>query len=129
VGRWDRNRIEQVITNLLSNALKYGDRKPVRLEVTGGLQASLIVRDQGLGISPVDQQRIFERFERASSTRNFGGIGLGLWIVKEIVEALGGTVRVESEIGAGAAFIVALAYDGPETAASVMPAPPPTAAG
>jgi PAS domain S-box-containing protein len=117
IGRWDRNRVEQVITNLLSNALKYGDRKPVRVEVAGGPQALLKVRDHGIGISPTDQQRIFERFERASSTRNFGGIGLGLWIVKEIVDALGGTVRVESEIGAGSTFIVGLGFDGPRPAA------------
>jgi PAS domain S-box-containing protein len=106
MGRWDRNRLEQVITNLLSNALKYGNCKPVELEVTGEPSPRLLVRDHGLGISAVDQQRIFERFERASSTRNFGGIGLGLWIVKEIVTALNGQVRVESEPGAGSTFTV-----------------------
>jgi PAS domain S-box-containing protein len=109
VGRWDRNRLEQVITNLLSNALKYGSGKPVSLSVDmmDG-KARVVVRDQGVGISPDDQERIFGRFERAVSTRNFGGIGLGLWIVKEIVGALGGRVSVQSALGAGSTFTVEL---------------------
>jgi PAS domain S-box-containing protein len=112
-GCWDRNRVEQVITNLLSNALKYGDSKPVVVTVEPGERARLCVRDHGIGIPSGDQQRIFERFERAASTRNFGGIGLGLWIVKEIVAALEGEVRVESEVGAGSTFIVELPCAGP----------------
>jgi PAS domain S-box-containing protein len=114
LGQWDKNRLEQVVTNLVSNALKYGDCKPVRLVVEeeeaggGGRLARLSIHDRGLGISAVDQQRIFERFERASSTRNFGGIGLGLWIVKEILQALGGAVRVESQLGVGSTFVVEL---------------------
>jgi len=126
-GRWDRNRLEQVITNLMSNALKYGEGRPVDVTVEGGERARLSVRDRGIGISPNDQQRIFERFERAASTRNFGGIGLGLWIVKEIVAALDGQVWVESEAGAGATFIVELPYEGPRPrdAAAKAEAPPP----
>jgi PAS domain S-box-containing protein len=116
-GRWDKNRLEQVITNLMSNALKYGEGKPVDLTVEAGQRARLSVRDHGIGISPADQSRIFERFERATSTRNFGGIGLGLWIVKEIVAALDGDVRVESDVGAGATFIVELPYAGPRAGA------------
>ena len=109
VGRWDRSRLEQVMTNMVTNALKYGSGKPVDVIVeTVGSQARLAVRDQGVGIAPDDQQRIFDRFERASSTRSFGGIGLGLWIVREIVRAHEGEVRVESELGAGATFIVEL---------------------
>ncbi len=109
VGQWDRSRLEQVITNMVTNALKYGAGKPVEVIVElVGSQARLAVRDQGVGIAPDDQQRIFDRFERASSTRSFGGIGLGLWIVREIVRAHEGEVRVESELGAGATFIVEL---------------------
>jgi len=109
VGRWDRARLEQVLANLVSNALKYGAGKPVEIAVSGSApRARLVVRDQGLGIAPRDQARIFERFERAASSRHYGGIGLGLWIVKQIVDALGGTVAVESELGAGSTFTVEL---------------------
>jgi PAS domain S-box-containing protein len=110
VGQWDRSRLEQVITNIVTNALKYGAGKPVHLSVEAGPRARIVVRDQGMGIAPDDQRRIFERFERASSTRNFGGIGLGLWIVREIARALGGEVRVESALGQGSTFIVELPY-------------------
>ena len=105
VGRWDRLRVAQVATNLLSNAIKYGGGKPVRLRVAreGGL-AVLEVRDDGVGIPPSDQERIFERFERAVSPRNYGGLGLGLWISREIATALGGSIRVRSEAGKGSAF-------------------------
>jgi signal transduction histidine kinase len=108
-GTWDKLRISQVVTNLLSNAVKYGAGKPVEVEFGPlGERARLVVRDQGIGIDPSDQPQIFERFERAVSSRNYGGLGLGLYIVKRIVEAHGGTVRVESSAGAGAAFIVDL---------------------
>ncbi len=108
-GAWDRLRISQVVTNLLSNAVKYGAGKPV--EVTYGPApggARLVVRDAGIGIDPADQRQIFERFERAVSSRNYGGLGLGLYIVKRIVEAHCGTVRVESKPGEGSAFSVEL---------------------
>ncbi len=108
-GVWDRMRLDQVITNLLANAVKYGPGKPVDVRVRGEPgRAEVSVRDHGIGISAADQQRIFERFERAVSRRNYGGFGLGLWIVREIVEALGGTVRVESAPGAGSTFTVEL---------------------
>jgi PAS domain S-box-containing protein len=108
-GFWDRLRISQVITNLLSNAVKYGGGKPVEVEfgVREG-RAWLLVRDHGIGIDPADQPHIFERFERAVSSRNYGGLGLGLYIVKRIVEAHGGTIRVESQPGQGAAFALEL---------------------
>ncbi len=109
VGRWDRLRVSQVATNLLANAVKYGAGKPV--EVSWGEQggvAWLEVRDNGIGIEASDQRQIFERFERAVSSRNYGGLGLGLYIVKRIVEAHGGTVRVDSVPGAGARFRVEL---------------------
>jgi PAS domain S-box-containing protein len=110
VGRWDRNRLEQVVTNLISNALKYGACKPIEIATAAGENghARLIVRDHGLGIAPRDQDRIFGRFERAAPSRHFGGIGLGLWIVKQIVDALGGTIAVESQLGAGSVFTVEL---------------------
>ena len=109
LGRWDRLRVSQVVTNLLSNAVKYGAGKPVA--VTWGERggtAWLEVRDSGIGIEPADQRQIFERFERAVSSRNYGGLGLGLYIVKRIVEAHGGTVGVESVPGSGALFRVEL---------------------
>ncbi|MCE9671887.1 ATP-binding protein [Myxococcus stipitatus] len=109
VGHWDRMRLEQVITNLLSNAFKYGGRRPVEVRITReeGF-ARLCVKDQGIGIAPEDQARIFQRFERAVSARHYGGFGLGLWIVRQIVEALRGDIRVESQPGVGSTFIVRL---------------------
>ncbi len=108
-GYWDRLRMSQVVTNLLSNAVKYGAGKPVEVEYgPRGDRACLVVRDHGIGIDPADQRQIFERFERAVSSRNYGGLGLGLYIVKRIVEAHGGTIRVDSKPGEGAEFIVEL---------------------
>ncbi len=108
-GSWDRLRLEQVVTNLLSNALKYGAGKPVhvRVEVEDTL-ARLVVRDEGIGISPESLPRLFGRFERAVSDRHYGGLGLGLYITRQIVQALGGTVSVHSTPGAGATFTVEL---------------------
>jgi signal transduction histidine kinase len=71
------------------------------------------VRDHGIGIAPEHQSRIFQRFERAVSERHYGGFGLGLWIVKQIVESLGGDIRVESQPGKGATFTVALPLEPP----------------
>jgi signal transduction histidine kinase len=111
-GRWDKLRIDQVLTNLLTNAVRYGQREPVDVTVAAenGL-AVLRVRDRGIGIALEDQGRIFERFERAAPLRNYGGVGLGLWIVKELVAALGGNVSVTSEPGEGATFTVELPLD------------------
>jgi PAS domain S-box-containing protein len=108
-GAWDRVRVEQVVTNLVSNALKFGAGRPI--EVSLGEQAGaarLAVRDHGVGIDPRYHQRIFRRFERAVSSRNFGGLGLGLWVAKEIVDAHSGTISVESVPGEGATFVVTL---------------------
>jgi signal transduction histidine kinase len=110
LGRWDRLRLDQVVTNLVSNALKYGGGQPVEVTARAeGPRAVLRVRDRGIGIAPADQPRIFERFERAVSERNYGGFGLGLWITRQIVGALGGEIRVESAPGDGATFTVELA--------------------
>ena len=108
-GVWDRSRLEQVITNLLTNAIKYAPQSRIEIEVEAddGL-ARLVVRDHGPGIAPQDQARIFEPYERAASYLNVSGFGLGLFIVKQIVEAHGGTIRVESAPGRGTAFVVEL---------------------
>jgi signal transduction histidine kinase len=109
VGQWDRSRLEQVATNLLANAVKFGAGRPIVVTVSAGCgKACLSVRDQGEGIAPEDQDRIFERFERAVPVRHFGGFGLGLWIARRIVEAMGGKIRVESRLGEGACFVVEL---------------------
>lgn len=113
-GRWDRLRLEQVLTNLVSNALKYGEGKPISLRVgADGDIARIEVADQGIGIAPGEQGRIFERFERGRATRGYGGFGLGLWITREIITALGGRIEVESAEGAGATFRVELPVAGP----------------
>ncbi len=109
LGTWDRIRLEQIIDNLLSNALKYGAGKPIRVSLSrDGEWARLQVSDQGIGIAPEDQARVFERFERAVSGRHFGGLGLGLWIVRQTVVEMGGLVSVRSEPGRGATFEVLL---------------------
>jgi PAS domain S-box-containing protein len=108
-GRWDRVRVEQVITNLVANAMKFGQRKPIEISVAdGGTTARVEITDHGIGIDPQHQQRIFGRFERGVSTRHFGGLGLGLWVAKQIVDAHAGTISVASVPGAGATFTVAL---------------------
>jgi PAS domain S-box-containing protein len=109
VGTWDRSRLDQVITNLLTNALKFGSGRPVEVALAcNNGTALLTVRDQGIGVSAENQARIFQRFERAVSGKSYQGIGLGLWITRQIVEAHGGSIRVESESGKGATFRVQL---------------------
>jgi signal transduction histidine kinase len=115
VGHWDTMRLEQVVGNLLTNAMKYGSGKRIQVTVdSDATHARLKVQDEGIGIDPEDAQRIFERFERAVSVRHYGGFGIGLWLVREIVQALGGTVQVESVLGQGALFTVTLPLRGPE---------------
>lgn len=108
-GYWDHFRLEQVLVNLLTNAIKYGAGKPVDVIVrTEDDRAVLDVRDRGVGIAASDQQRIFERYERVSSGDKIAGLGIGLFIVRRIVEAHGGAVRVQSEPGVGSTFTVEL---------------------
>ncbi|AKJ01395.1 PAS domain S-box-containing protein [Archangium gephyra] len=108
-GRWDRLRLEQVVTNLLSNAIRYGAGRPIHARVEArGDRARLVIRDEGIGISPEALERIFGKFERAVSDRHYGGLGLGLYITRSIVEAMGGTIRVDSRPGQGSTFTVEL---------------------
>ena len=108
-GFWDRLRIEQVITNLLTNALKYGSGNPIHISARKeGAKAILSVQDQGIGITSDNQSKIFQRFERLVSVRHFGGLGLGLFITRQIVETHHGSIRVRSEPGKGSTFTVEL---------------------
>lgn len=114
LGRWDPMRLDQILTNLVSNAIKYGEGRPITLSVrTDGTDALLVVADRGVGLSAEEQARVFEQFERGVAAAGRGGFGLGLWIVREIVTALEGSVDVESVPGEGAAFSVTLPLAGP----------------
>ncbi len=105
--QWDRFRIEQVLSLLLHNALKYGAAKPVFLSLHKSEDLAVIeVRDQGIGIAPEDQERIFQRFERVAPAQESSGLGLGLYIVKQILERHRGRVWIESVLGQGAKFVV-----------------------
>jgi signal transduction histidine kinase len=109
MGRWDGFWIRQAIGNLLTNATKFGAGRPIEVAVHGDTdKATLAVKDQGIGIAPRDQERIFAPFERAVSADHYGGFGLGLHIVRRVVTGHGGTVEVDSEEGAGATFTVNL---------------------
>lgn len=108
-GPWDRDKLEHVAANLISNAVKYGRGLPVRVEVRReGRSAVLLVRDQGIGVPPSDRERIFKKFERATSSSAYGGLGLGLWVVDQAVKSMGGTVAVSDAPGGGTEFRVAL---------------------
>lgn len=119
VGRWDRDRLEQVVTNLLTNALKYAPGAPLKVTAQEvGTSALLEVEDRGPGIAPEFQHRIFERFERLVGASEVSGLGLGLHIARHIVEAHGGSLRVRSSVGEGASFIVELPIAGPPDVAA-----------
>jgi PAS domain S-box-containing protein len=108
-GRWDRFRLEQVVGNLVTNALKYGRCRPVRVSLVEADGAAVLeVEDSGIGIDASHHGRIFERFERAVTAPHFGGLGLGLWICRQIVDASGGTIEVQSEPEVGSRFRVVL---------------------
>ena len=112
-GFWDRWRLDQILTNLLSNAIKYGQGRPISVEFgpvgpEDGSDVSIAVRDRGIGMSPDVLGRIFDRFERAVTDREYGGFGLGLWIARQVVQAMDGTITAESEPGRGSTFTVRL---------------------
>src|SRR5690606_29173754 len=104
-GLWDKFRLEQVITNLLTNAAKYAPENPVDVELTREKQYAILkVTDHGEGISEENQKLIFERFVRAVSSSSVSGLGLGLYISKQIIELHHGTIEVQSEMGKGSTF-------------------------
>ncbi|ABA74390.1 MULTISPECIES: hybrid sensor histidine kinase/response regulator [Pseudomonas] len=108
-GQWDEFRIEQVVSNLLTNALRYGGKSPIQVRVyREGNEARVEVQDQGIGISEENQKRIFQQFERVSAKTVVAGLGLGLFISEQIVAAHGGSIVVESKINEGALFRVCL---------------------
>jgi signal transduction histidine kinase/CHASE1-domain containing sensor protein len=130
-GEWDRERLDQVLGILVENALKYGAGKPVEVRVGRGEHgvARLEVVDHGIGVQPEDVSRIFERFVRAVSERNYGGLGLGLYIARQIVEAHGGRLEVESDPGRRTVFRVDLpsaAASSASPSASPSPSPSPS---
>ena len=125
VGFWDRLRLEQIVGNLLSNAIKYGRGKPVQVQIScrRGV-ARVAVRDLGVGIAAADHQRIFGRFQRLSHDRRVGGLGLGLWITRQLVELLRGGIWVDSLPGEGSTFTVQLPLRTAARAAEGAHSPP-----
>jgi signal transduction histidine kinase len=114
IGRWDRVRIDQVVANLVINALKFGLGRPIELAAsTREGWATLTVSDHGLGVPASQRETIFRPFERAVSVRHYGGLGLGLFIVRTIVTRYGGAVHVEPRPGGGSRFVVRIPEAGP----------------
>jgi signal transduction histidine kinase len=108
-GEWDRSRLDQVVSNLLSNAIKFGLGRPIEIRLTGtAADVGLQIKDSGAGIPDDRREQIFTPFERELSVRNYGGLGLGLYIVRTIVNGLGGTLAVDSAPGSGSTFTVSL---------------------
>lgn len=113
-GYWDEARIEQALSNILSNALKYAAGTPIEITVDSDeVEARVTIRDAGIGIAPGDINRIFGRYERAVSARHYGGMGLGLHIAREVIEVQGGRLSVESSPGTGSTFTIALPLAAP----------------
>lgn len=108
-GRFDRIRVDQIVANLLSNAMKYGGRKPIAITVRrSGDSATITVTDQGPGIAEAHQRQVFDRFERGAAAERSGSYGLGLWIVRELARLHGGEVTLESASAKGTSFTVTL---------------------
>ena len=109
VGLWDRFRLDEAFTNLVANAIKYGAGRPVELQVRlVNNKAVAVVQDRGIGISPEDLDRVFGRFERSKAGKNYSGLGLGLYITREVIEQHGGAIWAENRTHGGARFIVEL---------------------
>lgn len=116
VGNFDPVRVRQVVTNLISNALKYGEGQPIDVSVERrGGRAQITVRDHGLGIPEDQQARIFERFERATDDKSIAGLGLGLYVSKQITETHGGSLQLWSQPQQGSAFTMDLPIEGETT--------------
>jgi PAS domain S-box-containing protein len=114
-ARFDPEELERAIGHVLANALKYGAGKPVDVELTSSAEAAVVVvRDRGIGIDPAARDRIFDRFERAVSSRHYGGLGLGLFVARRVVEAHGGRITVECAPGEGATFRIELPLSAPD---------------
>jgi signal transduction histidine kinase len=108
-GRWDPGRVEHIVANLVDNALKYGAGRDVTVElhaVDGGAQ--LAVTDHGIGMAPEELARVFTKFARASSALHYGGLGLGLFLVKELVAAMDGRLQIDSKPDQGTRITVTL---------------------
>ena len=121
-GLLDEGAFEQILDNLLANALKYGAGQPVTVTLdAGGTLAHLMVRDRGIGITPEDQARLFEPFERLMVRTPRGGFGVGLWVVRQLAEAMGGTVTVASVPEAGSTFTVTLPLGWPQAGRATTP--------
>ena len=105
LGRWDRLKVDEIVMNFLSNAIKYGAGKPIAISVRrAAAEVTIEVLDRGIGMSVSDQERIFTRFSRVASDQHYGGFGLGLWTTKVLVEAMGGRIEVQSAVGTGSSF-------------------------
>jgi signal transduction histidine kinase len=108
-GDFDVSRVDQVATNLLTNAIRYGRGQPILLRASGADgRACFSVEDGGIGIAPEHQGRIFQQYGRAAPATNYAGLGLGLWISRHLVEAMGGAISFRSELGVGSVFTVEL---------------------
>ncbi|RYZ71538.1 MAG: hypothetical protein EOP09_04515 [Proteobacteria bacterium] len=109
-GYWDPIRVEQVITNLLTNAMRFGRGSQIVIELTQAKagQARIRVKDQGIGIPRDRLEKIFDRFEQTPTSRNLDGIGVGLYISRQIIDAHEGKIWAESKKGVGSTFTVEL---------------------
>jgi two-component system, OmpR family, sensor kinase len=109
IATLDRTAVEQIVENLLSNAVRYGAGEPVHISLfAGDATAELSIRDHGIGIAPADRHRIFEQFQRGATSKSDGGFGVGLWITRQLVLAMGGKISVASDLGVGSTFTVVL---------------------
>jgi signal transduction histidine kinase len=112
-GNFDVSLIDQVLSNLLANAIRYGRGMPIAAGVASTAEtARFWVEDRGIGIAPEHQARIFQRYERAAPSNKHAGLGLGLWISRRLVETMGGTISVRSRVGEGSVFTVEIPRNG-----------------